>query len=409
MAKLRRIAGIDIGSTKVVCVIAEVDPTGKIEIKGFGTAPPEGFRMGVVISLDKATDALSSAIEQAEKMAQCRFHTCQVFTGITGDHIKHLSGLGAVPVSRPPRGIQPRDVEDVIRQAQTIRLPNDEQILHVIPTQFIVDGQKGVRDPLGLFGIRLEVEALLIIGAVTAIQNIYRVMERLGISNRVLVLQSLATSFAVCDEEDKELGVALVDIGGVIDISIYREGQIRFTKMLPVGAANITKDVAIGLRTSYQQAEAVKRDYGVAMAGMIERDEALTIEDASGRGPKQVSRRLLASIIEPRVEELLNLADAEIRKSGLADGLSAGVVLTGGGALLSGIDILAEQIFGMPVKIGRPERVNGPREVVQNPAFATAVGLIRCAVEGTSRSFHQLPPPSLMERLWDEIKGWFSS
>ncbi len=407
MAKLRRIAGIDIGSTKVVCIIAEVDPMGKIEVKGFGTAPPEGFRTGVVISLDKATDSLASAIEQAEKMAQCRFHTCQVFTSITGDHIKHLSGLGAVPVSRPPRGIQARDVEDVIRQAQTIRLPNDEQILHVIPTQFIVDGQKGVRDPLGLFGIRLEVEALLIIGAVTAIQNIYRVLERLDISNRALVLQSLATSFAVCDEEDKELGVALVDIGGVIDISIYREGQIRFTKMLPVGAANITKDVAIGLRTSYQQAEVVKREYGVAMAGMLERDEALTIEDASGRGPKQVSRRLLASIIEPRVEELLNLTDSEVRKSGLADGLSAGVVLTGGGALLSGIDVLAEQIFGMPVKVGRPERVQGPREVVQNPAFATGAGLIRCALEGGGRQFHQLPPPSLGQRLWEEMKGWF--
>lgn len=408
MGKLRRIAAIDIGSTKVCSCIAEVDPAGKIEVKGFGTAPPEGFRMGVVTSLDKAIGSLSSAIEAAENMAQCRLHSCQVFTSITGDHIKSLSGIGAVPVSRPAKGIQPRDVEDVIRQAQTIRLPNDEQILHVIPTQFIVDGQKGVRNPLGLFGIRLEVEALLIIGAVTAIENIYRVLERLEVRNRVLVLQSLATSFAVCDEEDKELGVALVDIGGVMEISIYRDGEIRFTKMLPVGAANITKDVAIGLRTSYQQAEAVKKEYGCAIASMIERDEPLTIEDASGRGPKQVSRRLLASIIEPRVEELLNLADSEIRKSGMADGLSAGVVLTGGGALLPGIDVLAEQICGMPVKIGRPERVNGPREVTQNPSFSTAVGLLRCAVEGKGRQFHQLPPPGLGQRLLDDIKGWFS-
>ncbi len=408
MAKLKRIAAIDIGSTKIVCLVAEVDTLGKTEVKGFGSAPPDGFRLGVVISLDKATDAVAKAIEQAEKMAQCRFNACSVWTGITGDHIKHLPGLGAVPVSRPTRGIQPRDIEDVIRQAQTIRLPNDEQILHVIPTQFIIDGQKGVRNPLGLFGIRLEVEALLIIGAVTAIENIYRVLERLEIKNRSLVLQSLATSFAVCDEEDKELGVAVIDIGGVMDISIYREGEIRWTKVLPVGAANITKDVAIGLRTSYQQAETVKRDFGVALAGMIERDEPLTIDDASGRGPKQVSRRLLASIIEPRVEELLNLADAEIRKSQLADGLSGGVILTGGGALLSGIDILAEQICGMPVKIGRPERVHGPREVVSNPAYATAVGLVRCALEGRNTQFHRLPPPGLGQRLWDDIKGWFS-
>jgi cell division protein FtsA len=408
MAKTKRIAAIDIGSTKIACLIAETDVLGKTEIKGFGVAPPDGFRLGVVISLDKATESVARAIEQAEKMAQCRFLTCSVYTSITGDHIKHLPGLGAVPVNRPTRGIQARDIEDVIRQAQTIRLPNDEQILHVIPTQFIVDGQKGVRNPLGLFGIRLEVEALLIIGALTAIENIYRVLERLEVKNRALVLQSLATSFAVCDEEDKELGVAVIDIGGVLDLSIYREGEIRWTRMLGVGAGNITKDVAIGLRTSYQQAETVKREFGVAVAGMIERDEPLTIEDASGRGPKQVSRRLLASIIEPRVEELLNLADAEIRKSQLADGLSGGVILTGGGALLPGIDILAEQVCGMPVKIGRPERVQGPREVVTNPAFATAVGLIRCAQEGRTHTFHRLPAPGPLQRLWDDVKGWFS-
>ncbi|MEN9979724.1 MAG: cell division protein FtsA [candidate division WOR-3 bacterium] len=408
MGKLRRIAAIDIGTTKVTCVIAEVDPTGKTEVKGYGVSPPDGFRMGVVISLDKATESFARAIEQAEKMANCRIGAGPVYTSITGDHIKHMPGLGAVPVSRPNKGIMPRDIEDVIRQAQTIRLPNDEQILHVIPTQFIVDGQRGVRNPLGLFGVRLEVEALLIIGAVTAIENIYRVMERLDIKHRVLVLQSLATSYGVCDEEDKELGVAIIDIGGVLEVSIYREGEIRFTKMLPVGAANITKDVAIGLRTSYQQAESIKREFGVAMAGMIERDEPLTIEDASGRGPKQVSRRLLASIIEPRVEELLNLADAEIRKSQLADGLSGGVILTGGGALLPGIDMLAEQICGMPVKIGRPERVGGPREVVTNPAFATSVGLIRCAVEGKSSQLHRLPVPGLGQRLWEDLKSWFS-
>ncbi|MGQ9678086.1 MAG: cell division protein FtsA [bacterium] len=408
MSKLRRIAALDIGSTKVCCMIAEVDPLGKIEVKGFGTGPPDGFRLGVVISLDKAIDSVARAIEDAEKMAQYRFRSCQVFAGITGDHIKYLSGLGAVPVSRPAKGIQARDVEDVIRQAQTIRLSNDTQILHVMPTQFIVDGQKGIRNPLGLFGVRLEVEALLVIGAVTAIENVYRVLERLDVRSRVIVLQSLATSFAVCDEQDKELGVAVVDIGGVIDISIYREGEIRFTKLLPVGSANITKDVAIGLRTSYQEAERVKQEKGVAMARMLERDEAVRIEDASGRGPKETSRRLLASIIEPRVEELLTLADGEIRKSGFGDGLSAGVILTGGGALLPGIDILAEQIFGMPVKIGRPERVNGPREITQNPSFSTAVGLIKCAVEGDGRHFHQLPPPGLGQRLWDDIRGWFS-
>jgi cell division protein FtsA len=408
MAKPRRIAAIDIGSTKVACVVADTDSSGRTEIAGYGTAPPDGFKAGVVISLDKATESAAAAIEAAEKVAGGRLRGCPVFVGMTGEHIKHLPGLGAVPVTRPQKGIQPRDVEDVIRQAQTIRLPNDEQILHVVPTQFIVDGQKGVRNPLGLFGVRLEVEALLIIGAVTAIENTYRVLERLDIRNRSLVLQSLATSYAVCEAEDKDLGVAVVDLGGVTDVSIYVEGEIRFTRMLPVGSANITKDVAIGLRTPFPQAEEVKRQHGVALASMVDKDEPITVEDASGRGPKQVSRRLLASVIEPRAEELLNLAEAEVRKSGLGDALSAGIVLTGGGALLPGIDVLAEQVFGKPVRVGRPDRVNGPREVTQNPGYSTAVGLVRCVADGKVRHMHRLPAPGLGHRLWDDLKGWFS-
>lgn len=408
MAKPRRIAAVDIGSTKVACVVADIDTTGRTEVVGYGTAPPDGFKAGVVISLDKATESTAAAIGAAEKVAGTRLRGGPVFVSVTGEHIKHLPGLGAVPVARPSKGVQPRDIEDVTRQAQTIRLPNDEQILHVVPTQFIVDGQRGVRTPLGLYGVRLEVEALLIIGAVTAIENIYRVLERLEIRNRSLVLQSMATSYAVCEAEDKELGVAIVDLGGVTDVSVHVDGEIRFTKMLPVGATNITKDVAIGLRTPFAQAEEVKRQHGAALASMVEKDEPLTIEDASGRGPKQVSRRLLASIIEPRAEELLNLAEAEVRKSGLADALSGGIVLTGGGALLPGMDVLAEQVFGKPVRIGRPDKVNGAREVTQNPGYATAVGLVRCVTEGKVRHMHRLPAPGLGKRLWDDLKGWFS-
>lgn len=408
MAKSRKTAAIDIGSTKIACVLADTDATGKTEITGFGTAPPDGFRFGVVVSLDKATESVAQAIEQAERMAGGKVRAGPVLVSVSGEHIKHLPGLGAVPVNRPSKGIQPRDVEDVIRQAQTIRLPNDEEILHVVPTQFIVDGQKGVRNPLGLFGVRLEVEALLIIGAVTAVANLHRVMEKLEVRNRSLMLQSLATASAVCDDEDKDLGVAVVDFGGVTDVSVHKDGEIRYTRTLTVGSSNITKDVAIGLRTSFQHAEEVKRQSGAALASLIEKDESLTVEDASGRGPKQVSRRLLASIIEPRAEELLNLADAEIRKSQLADGLAGGVVLTGGGAQLAGIDLMAEQVFGMPVKVGRPDRVNGPREVVQNPAMATAVGLIRCGLEGKTRQLHRVSPPGPVSRFWEDLKSWFS-
>jgi cell division protein FtsA len=387
-------------------MIAETDNTGKTSIVGFGTAPPEGFRQGVVINLDKATESVETAVKAAEATAGGRFRAYPVYVGVSGEHVKHLSGVGAVPVRRPQRGISARDVEDVIKQAQTIRLPNDEQILHVVPTQFIVDSQKGVRNPLGLFGIRLEVEAMLIIGAVTAVANLYRVLERLDVKSRSLMLQSIATMYGVCDQEDRDQGVVLVDLGGVTDLSIYRDGEIRFTRLLPVGAGNITKDVAIGLRTTYGQAEEVKRRHGVAMASLVDKDDSIPVEDASGRGTKQVSRRLLASIIEPRAEEILTMADAELRKSGLVEGLAAGVVLTGGGALLPGIDVLAEQVFGMPVRIGRPDRLAGPDEVVRDPSLATAVGLIRGGLEGKWAT--QAPTARFWNSVGDEVRSWFS-
>ncbi len=405
MARAKRTAAIDIGSTKVAAVIAETDSMGKTSVVGFGTAPPEGFRQGVVINLDKATGAVETAVKAAEAMAGGKFRAYPVFVGVAGEHVEHIAGVGAVPVRRPQRGIGARDVEDVIKQAQTIRLSNDKQILHVVPTQFIVDGQKGVRNPYGLFGVRLEVEAMLIIGAVTAVANLYRVLDRLDIKNRSLMLQSIATMYGVCDQEDRDQGVVLIDLGGVTDISIYRDGEIRFTKLLPVGAGNITKDVAIGVRTTFSQAEELKRRHGVAMASLVDKDESITVEDASGRGPKPVSRRLLASIIEPRAEEILTMADAELRKSGLVEGLAAGVVLTGGGAQLTGIDVLAEQVFGMPVRIGRPDRLGGPDELTRDPALATVVGLVRGGLEGKWAT--QAPGARFWDSIFDEIRSWF--
>jgi cell division protein FtsA len=406
MAKTTRTAAIDIGSTKVACVVAETDAAKKTSIIGYGTAPPDGFKQGVVVNLDRATESVASAVTAAEDMAGGKVKAYRTFVGVSGEHIKHLEGIGAVPVRKPAKGIGQRDVEDVIRQAQTIRLPNDEQILHVIPTQFIVDGQKGIRNPLGLFGVRLEVEALLIIGAVTAIENIYRVLERLDIRHRFLVLQALACSFAVCEDEDKELGCAMLDLGGATELSVFRDGEIRLVRSLKVGSANITKDVAIGLRTTFGQAEEVKCKHGVAMAGMVEQDETLEVDDASGRGTKQVSRRLLASIIEPRVEEILNMVDAEIRKAATGEGLSGGVILTGGGSMLQGVDVLAEQIMGMPVKLGLPDRLIGPKEVTKNPRFATAVGLLKYGLEG--RYLFEMPGAGIWDKLTEDVRGWFS-
>jgi cell division protein FtsA len=400
MAKPNRTAAIDIGTTKIACVLAETDSTKKTSILGYGTAPPSGFRQGVVISLDKATEAVAAAVAAAEEEAGVKVKALPTLVGITGTHLKHLDGIGTVTVRRPDRGISARDIKDVINQAQAIRLPNDEQILHVVPTQFVVDEQKGVRDPLGMFGVKLEVEVLMIIGALSAIENIDRALERLDIRGRAMMLQGLATSYAVSDENDKNLGYALVDLGGVTAVTVYREGEIRFHRMLEVGSNNITKDVAIGLRTTFAEAERVKREAGVAMAAMLDKDEALTVEDASGRGNKQVSRRLLASVIEPRVEEVLTMVSAAVRESKMSDNLSGGVILTGGGASLRGVDILAEQLLGMSVRLARPDRVTGPKAVTGDPSFATAVGLVLCAQE--SRPV----VGTWLTRAVDHFRGW---
>ncbi len=406
MAKLKRTAAIDIGTTKIACVVAETDTANKTTIVGYGTAPPKGFKQGLVVNLGDATESVAAAVSAAEAQCGGKLRAYRTYVGISGEQVEYLPGVGAIPVRKPSSGISQRDLEDVMRQAQTVRLSNDKQILHVIPTQFIVDDQKGIRDPLNLYGVKLGVEALLAIAPVTVVENVERVLQGLDIRNRFLVLQSLACSFASCGEDDKELGCALLDLGGVADLSVYREGELHFAKTLPVGAANITRDVTVGLRTTFAQAEEMIREHGVAQGSMLAKDEVLTVVDASGRGTKQVSKRLLASIIEARVAEIFDLVNKELHANNFANSLPGGMILTGGGSLLKGIDRLAEQTIGMPVKMSRPDRYAGPQEVTQNPVFATAVGLIAYGLEG--RYFYEITPPGVLSRILDEIKGWFS-
>jgi cell division protein FtsA len=405
MAKQQRSAAIDIGTTKIACAIAETDRAGKTSVVGFGAAPPDGFKSSVVVNLDRAAASVEAAMRAAEEMAGGRTRSLPVFVGIAGEHVRYMAGEGAVSVRRPKHGIVAADVAEVMKQAQALRLPNDETILHVVPTQFIVDGQKGIRDPLGLFGVRLGVEVLLVTAAVTAVENIYKVLQRLEVKDRALGLAAIASFHGVCDDDDKDAGVLLVDLGGITDTAIYRDGEIRHTRLLPVGAANITRDIAVGLRTTIPQAEEVKRKWGCALASVLEHDEAIAVEDASGRGTKQVSRRLLASIIEPRVDEILGLVREESQKTGLLEGLAGGVVLTGGGSQLAGIEVAAEQVFGMPVRFGRPDRLAAPREFAQDPSFATAAGLIRCGLEGRCISCY--PEPGFITRAMDDVKGLF--
>ncbi len=406
MAKNKRIAGIDLGTTKIACIIAETADNIKLSILGMGTAAPQGFSHGVVNNLDKAVESVALAVEEAEKSSGTKLSQASTYVGIMGEHVKHLQGIGAIPVKKPSKGITDHDLDKVIEQAQALRLPNDEQIVHVIPTQFIVDGQKGVRNPLGLYGIRLEVEAMIITGAVTAIENIYRMLDRLGIKARGLVLQSLAASYSVTEPMDKDLGVALIDIGGVTDISVFKDGELRYSKVLNLGGSHITQDIAIGLRTPFNKAEEIKRSHGAALVNAIVEDEPIPLGDNGSGNGKHVSKRLLASIIEPRVEEILIHSEAEVRKTGLADSLSAGVVLTGGTAQFLGIASMAEQIFGLPIKIGIPEGVNGNGDKVNNPTYATSIGLIRYGLEG--KYLHSRVAPSITSVVKDEFKKWFT-
>ncbi len=382
MAKSKKLLGLDIGTTKIACAIAEVDSTGRLNILGHSISLPEGFRNGVVINLERAVESTAIAINEAEKIANMRAKNCEIYVGISGEFIKHLPSIGTVPVKNPTKGISEKDINEVIRQAQTIRLPNDEQIIHLIPNQFIVDGQKGIRNPIGMFGFRLEVEALLIIGAVSAIENIHRVLDHLELKAESLVLQPQATALSIAEPEDKDLGVAIVDIGGLTNISIFKDGVLRFYKTLPLGGENLTKDISIGLRTPYKKAEEIKKLYGTAMICCIEHDEPIMIEDISGRVNKQISQRLLSSIIEPRLEEILQHVDNTIRETGYSESLSGGVILTGGTSMLKGIDLLAEQIFRLPVKIGKMPVTIDAQTPTLDSEFITAFGLVRYALNG---------------------------
>lgn len=404
MAKPKRIIGLDIGTTKIACVIAELDSNGKLNYLSNALTAPEGFRKGIVVNLEKAVSSVAECIESAEKVANVKAKNCSIFVGICGEFIKYLNSVGTVPVKNPSKGIGDKDIAEVIRQAQTIRLPNDEQILHLFPNQFIVDGQKGIKNPIGMFGFRLEVEALLIIGTITAIENINRVLDHLDLKANSLVLQPQAISYVVAEPEEKDLGIAIIDIGGITNVSIFKDGVLRFYKTLALGGDNLTKDISIGLRTSYKKAEEIKKLYGTANINAVEHDQPIIIDDINGKANKQISQRLLTSIIESRLEEILQHVDLTIREAGYAEVLSAGVVLTGGTSMLKGIDAIAEQIFRLPVRIGK---LPFSKEFDNfDSSYITAAGLIRYALNG--KDYYALRPESFLATLKSKMIELFA-
>ncbi|MDD2671271.1 MAG: cell division protein FtsA [Syntrophales bacterium] len=366
------IVALDIGTTKICVIIGEASESG-IDIVGLGSHPSEGLRKGVVVNIDSTMESIRKAIEEAELMSGCRIKS--VFTGISGGHVKSFNSYGIVAV----RGseVDEMDVKRAIEAAKAIAIPLDREVLHTLPQYYLVDDQDGVKDPIGMSGVRLEVKVHIITGAVTSIQNIIKSVNGVGLDINEIILESLAASDAVLSPDERDLGVALVDIGGgTTDVAVFSEGSIKHTAVLPLGGSYVTNDIAVGLRTPMAEAERVKIKFGCAYTPMIPQDEMIEVPSVGGREPRRISRQVLGGIIEPRMDEILNLVCREIVKSGYEERLAAGIVLTGGTALLEGVAELSERIFNMPVRRGIPLGVGGLTEVVKSPLYATGVGLL---------------------------------
>jgi len=367
------IVGVDIGTSKVVVAVAEVLPDGRFQLIGLGQANSEGLRKGVVVNIEATVQSIRKAVEEAELMAACRI--TDVYTGIAGSHIRSFNSSGMVAIKN--REVSAEDVARVIETARAVNIPTDQQVLHVLTQEFIVDGQEDIREPIGMSGVRLEVRVHIVSGAVSAAQNIVKCVRRCGLEVNDLVLQPLASSMAVLTSDEKELGVALVDIGGgTTDIAVFTGGAIRHTAVIPIAGDQISNDIAMALRTPIQDAEEIKLRHGVAKEVLADASEKIEIPGLGDRAPRMLSRQTLAAVIEPRVQELFALVQKVVRESGYEELISSGVVLTGGTSLLPGIGELAEDVFLKPARIGWPTYDGALADVARNPRFATVMGLL---------------------------------
>jgi cell division protein FtsA len=410
MAQATRVyAGLDIGTTKISCIIADQNAAGEMRILGVGNAPSDGLRRGAVVDLEKTVASVTKAVEEAERMAGVQAKG--VHAGIAGDHIRSLNSRGVVAVSRKDNEIAAADVARVIEAAKAIAIPMDREIIHVIPQEFMVDEQAGIKQPVGMSGVRLEAEVHIITGAVTSARNICRAIQRADLKVYDLTLQPLASAAAVLDHDEKDLGVVLLDIGGgTTDVAVFHEGAVRHTSIIPFGGANVTSDIAIGLRTPIDKAEAIKIQYGAALAAIVGGDERVGVSGVGGRAEKEISRHTLASMIEPRMEEIFQLANKEVRKNHFAPLIGGGVVLTGGTSLLPGAVELAEQVFEMPVRIGLPRGMAGLSANLADPRYATGIGLVLHAAHAEQEPMQDLVESGAGKtRPLLDLKSWFSN
>jgi cell division protein FtsA len=404
MPEKRIITGIDIGTTRIRALIAESIDGGKPVFLGYGSVPAAGLRRGVVVNMEKTVQSVSKAVEDAELMAGV--HIDSAAAGIAGDHIKSINSQGVIAVSRSDNEIGEIDVNKAIEAASAVAIPADREIIHVLPQQFTIDEQPGIKNPVGMTGVRLEVDVHIVTAAVTSAKNIYRSLERCEIAVDHLVLQSLASAYASISPEEQDIGVALIDIGGdLTDVAVFFDGSIRHSGVVPLGGRNVTNDITIGLRTAVEYAEQLKLVHGCAMTSMVDPDDMMEVTGAVGRTPRSISRNVLASIIEPRVEEILSLAAREIKKANAPSALAAGVILTGGGALLPGSVELAEQILDMPVKLGIPIGIDNLADNMVNPEYATVVGLVNYAYRNEPG---RKGSKSGLKGIFKKIENWFS-
>lgn len=402
-ADKNHIVGLDIGTSKIVCLVGEIQDDGEIEVISIGSHPSTGLKKGVVVDIKATVRSIQRAVEEAELMAGCEVHS--VFAGIAGSHINSLNSHGIVAIKDGE--VTQNDVDRVIDAAQAVAIPADRKILHILPQEFIIDEQEGIHQPVGMSGVRLETRVHIVTGAVSAAQNIDKCVRHCGLEVCDLTLEQLASSYAVLSDDEKELGVCLVDIGGgTTDIAVFTDGSIRHTAVIPIAGDQVTNDIAVALRTPTIHAEEIKIRYGCALTQLAATEETIKVASIGDRPPRTLSRQTLAEVIEPRYEELLQLIQAELRRSGFDHLLAGGIVMTGGSSKVEGLIDLAEEVFHMPVRLGIPQLVTGMAEVINNPIHATGVGLLLFGLEnGASRE--RSPVGGGFREMWGRMRSWF--
>ena len=399
------IVGLDIGTSKVVAIVGELNDDGQIEVVGIGSHPSRGLKKGVVVNIESTVHSIQRAVEEAELMAGCDIHS--VYAGIAGSHVRSLNSHGIVAIR--DKEVSPGDVDRVIDAAQAVAIPADQKILHILPQEFLIDSQEGIRDPVGMSGVRLEAKVHMVTGAESAAQNIVKCVQRCGLEVDDIVLEQLASSYSVLTDDEKELGSCIVDIGGgTTDLAVFLGGAIQHTAVIPIAGVQVTNDIAVSMRTPTQYAEEIKIKYACALSQLANPDETIEVPSVGDRPPRRLARQTLAEIVEPRYEELFGLIRDELRRSGFEELIAAGIVITGGSAKMEGAVELAEEVFHMPVRLGSPQYVDGLMDVVRNPIHATGVGLLLYGYENLSRRGRRSTPiNNSLSDVWGRMKAWF--